>query len=130
MKKLLFLSLLITKTIFSYSLFLINDSPFELTAIIQGATGILLGQEILQPGEQRRWSTEMVKTDVEEIYDADASLTPFTIIWKCAYKGQYSMCTNVSPGATVSAHSCPGSRECTPKPKKEKDSCPCPKESN
>jgi hypothetical protein len=143
MKKLIFF-LLLAKCVFSdytpftvsespYSLFLINDSPFELTAIIQSATGTFLGQEILQPGEQRQWTADLERLELKGIYDADASITPFTVIWKCSYKGYYSICTQVSPGATVSAHGCSGSKECTPKPKKdERQPCcpPCPTEDN
>lgn len=117
MKKTFFLILFVVKT-FSYSLTLINDSPFELTATIQGATGVVLGQETLQPNEQRHWSTDMQTTEVKEIYDANFSLTPFTVVWKCAYKGYYSIITNVSPGATVKAHDGEGSKECTLPPKK------------
>jgi len=118
MKKIIIFSLLF-KSIFAYSLFLINDSPFELTAIIQGATGVFLGQETLQPGEQKQWSTDIKRTEIKEIYNATFSITPFTVIWKCSYQGYYSICAEVSPGSTVRANFCLGSKECTPKPEPE-----------
>ncbi|KPK33209.1 MAG: hypothetical protein AMS24_01825 [Chlamydiae bacterium SM23_39] len=118
MKKSIIFSLLF-KSLFAYSLFLINDSPFQLTAIIQGANGMFLGQEILQAGEQKQWSTDIKRTEIKEIYNAQFSLTPFTVIWKCSYEGYYSICTEISPGATVRANFCLGSKTCTPKPKED-----------
>lgn len=107
------------KTLFAYSLLLINDSPFELTAIVQSANGTFLGQESLQPNEQRQWSTDMNRTDLKDIFDVTESLTPFTVIWKCSYKGYYSICTDISPGATVFAQAGSGTKECLPRPKKK-----------
>lgn len=119
MKKILFFSLFFVK-IFSYSLVLINDSPFELTAVVQSASGVVLGQENLQPNEQRQWTVDMVSTEIKEIYNSTTSVTPFTVVWKCAYKGYYSINSNVSPGATVKAQDGVGSKECTLPPKKTK----------
>lgn len=128
MKKtfLLFLSLFCINC-FSYSIVLINDSPFELIAIIQGANGEFLGQELLEIGDQKQWTTDIKRTDLKDIYNNKTSLTPFTVIWKCTYKGYYSICTEVSPGSTVSANDCPGSKICEKKPKEEKICPPCDK---
>ena len=98
------LALFFNSVCFSFSLLLMNDSPLELTAIVLAANNNFLGQEILQPGEQKRWSTE-----AEHIYDANVSLTPFTVVWRCSYQGIYSTNINISPGATVKANEGAGS---------------------
>lgn len=136
MKKVFFtLSCLICSSIFSYSLFLINDSPFELNAIIHSASGDFLGQGTLQPGEQKQWSSDIGRTKVREIYNSTGSTTPFTVTWQCSYEGVYSVVQNVSPGQVVKSSQGDGSRSCKKKPKKEDDKCPpcptcpaCPKE--
>lgn len=127
MLKFLSFFIFLTGCLFSYSVTLLNDSPFELTALVQGADGTHLGEEHLQPGEQRQWSTDIKKTDVKEIYDAPSSLTPFTIIWKCAYKGYYSINNEVAPASLVKATDGDGAKTCAPKPEKEEEKkCPCP----
>ena len=138
MKKYVFLFCFISNALFAYTLTLINDSPFELTAIVQAATGQHLGQELLQPGEKNKWSTDIENTNVEEIYDSNVSLTPFTVTWKCSYKGYYSISNDVSPGSILRASQGSGSKASTPKPKKEEKSTPpecpvcpeCPKETS
>ena len=126
MKKLIIFFSLLSISIYSFSLLLVNDSPFELTAIVQAANGQFLGQEHLQPGEQRHWSTDQSRTDLKDIYDNSYSLTPLTVIWKCAYQGYYSVCADISPGSTVQAHDCPGSKSCTTKKEAEENQPKCP----
>ncbi|MBI5346176.1 MAG: hypothetical protein HZB76_03435 [Chlamydiae bacterium] len=97
---------------------LLNDSPYELTAIVQGANGMEIGQQTMQPGEQAEWVDDKpLQLDVP--YDASVSLTPYTVVWKCPYQGIFSICINVSPGSQVAATTCPGMHYCIPKPKKE-----------
>ena len=131
-KACIFLLCIFVSNVFSFSLFLINDSPFELIAVVQSADGRFIGQVSLQPGEQSQWSTDMQRSDLKDIYDAKTSLTPLTVIWKCSYEGYYSVCSNVSPGGVVKASQCDGSKSCKPKPKddekekKEKEDRYCP----
>ena len=116
---------------FSSSVTLLNDSPYSLTAIVQSAGGIFLGQEHLQAHEQIHWTKELIPTELKSQYSSPVSTTPFTVIWKCEYGGVYSMCSDVSPGSLVRASICPGDRYCKPKPKKQKrpeDCPPCPGE--
>ena len=108
------------------SVLLINDSPYELTAIVSAADGRNLGKVTLHPGEQNSWSTSYDRTDLEDVFDASSSTTPFSVVWECPYQGYYSVCTNVSPGATVVASTCDGAKTCQPKPKKEKCVPCCP----
>ncbi|MBN1914915.1 MAG: hypothetical protein JW769_03395 [Parachlamydiales bacterium] len=121
MKKILFL--LIAFPLFAdYSVVLFNDSPFELTAQVQAANGTIIGKTTLKPGEQNIWRSDLSRTYLNTPNTPKVSLTPFSVIWYCPYGGFYSMCSNVPPGATVTANTCPGSRYCQPKPKEQK--CP------
>jgi hypothetical protein len=122
-----FITCFIYSSIYSYSLFLINDSPFELTAIVQSATGDFIGQQFLQPGEQKQWYSEIKKTVIKELYTASGSTTPFTVTWQCAYEGTYSVSQNIAPGSVVKASEGEGSKTCKKKPEKEEEKCPpCP----
>jgi len=122
-------------TSYAMSLTLYNDSPYELTALIKSAGGKLLGQEILQPREERIWNTELSTSDdysIEENVDQpEKSLTPYMVIWKCPYGGNYSIDVEVQPGAYVNANYGQGAHYCRPKKEKQKateDSPPCSKE--
>jgi hypothetical protein len=115
-------------SLWAESLTLYNDSPFPLTAVVQAADGSTLAQITLQPGEQNQWSTETERTMFELADNNTFSLTPFTVIWKCSTEGYYSVCTQIPPGATVTANSCTGPKYCKPEEKKEEKECckPCP----
>jgi hypothetical protein len=127
----LFMALL--SSAFASEITLVNDSPFTLSVIVQSAGGKVLGQLVLKPSEQTNW-TQRKRTQLSVEYDSNTSLTPYTVIWKCENKGYYSMCADVSPGAMITANSCPGVKFCQPKEKKKEQSSssdvkkcpPCP----
>ena len=100
---------------------LFNDTPFELTALVQSANGKVVAQKNFAPNEQSVWSTDQVSTEWTSVYDASSSYTPYTVIWRCSYEGYYSVCSDVASGAMVTANSCPGAKYCKPKPKKDKN---------
>lgn len=97
------------------SLFLINDSPFILTATVIAADGTYLGQVSLQPGQQKNFTQSLVSTEYQFPGKPQVSLTPFTVIWQCPSRGYYSVCYMVSPGSTVKANDCDGYKFCDPK---------------
>lgn len=105
--------------LFADAIKLFNDTPFELTAIIQSATGKVVAQKTFAPEEQSTWSTDQTSTEWTASYDASGSYTPYTVIWRCSYEGYYSVCTEVAAGAMVTANSCPGAKFCRPKPKQD-----------
>lgn len=111
MKKFLLLFILVCSLAFSYSITLINDSAYRLNAIIQGADGTFLGEISISSGQQSNWDSEDSSAN---FYDADASLTPFTVIWRCPSGDVYTSCSTVTPGSMVPANSCPGIRYCNP----------------
>lgn len=105
----------------SGSIMLVNDSPFILTAIIQGSEGTFLGQVSIQPGQQTNFTTSLSSTGYKKPGNPNVSLTPYTVIWQCASEGYYSMCTQVSPGALCKANECPGPHFCRPKPQSSQE---------
>ncbi len=117
------LFLIASFSLFSLSLFggtirLYNDSPYKLRAVIRGADGGYYGELAMDPQGYSSW------TDANSqfgIYDKQRqqSVTPYTVIWYCLDGGDYSICTNVATGATVTAQGCEGARECKPKPKRK-----------
>lgn len=129
MRKLFLLTVcLFSSSLFSYSLWLINDTPFELNVSVHSATGYLLGQDTLKPGEQKLWSSENTKGVTRELNDPTASNTPLSVTWQCSYEGTFSVNQDISPGQPVKASQGMGSRTCKKKPPKEEEpTCPaCP----
>ncbi len=108
--KLVVLALLLgVKSVFSYSLILVNDSVFRLSAIVQGANSTFLGEVDLVPGQQQRWDSQSLSS---EVFSSGVSLTPFTVIWRCPSGDLFSICSTISPGSTVPANGCPGNKFC------------------
>lgn len=130
MKKILlvFFFSLMYLNLYPASVFLVNDSPYPLTAVVNSADGRTLGTVTLNPGEQNGWSANFDRTDIKDVYNASSSTTPYSVIWKCSYQGYYSVCVNVSPGSTVAASGGTGAFTCVPHPKKEKCIPCCPPE--
>ena len=117
-------------TAFAASLTLHNNSPFQLTAIINAANGQFIAQVTIPPGEQKIWNRDLADMpqnpeDAAEpeanFSDPNVSLTPFMVIWKCPYGGYYSIATNVNTGSYVDANSAPGEHFCRPKEEKQQD---------
>jgi len=121
MKRLFLLFFIPITFIFADSVTLYNDSIFELIAIVRSASGKVLAQKTLAPGEQSIWSTDQITTQLDIEYDSSGSYTPFTVQWQCSYEGVFSVCYNVASGSIVVATKCPGPHYCKPKPKKEED---------
>ncbi len=105
--------LFMTTSVFSGSVFLVNDSPFTLEAEIYAANGILLGKEKLKPGQNLNSSLDPTSLEVPQ--DSPISLTPYSIIWRCESGGFYSVASSVLPGALVQATQGTGNLYCTPK---------------
>lgn len=101
----------------SGSIFLINDSPFILTATVLSADGSFLGEFTVQPGQQKNFTQNVKPTDLQYGSFPDVSYTPFTVIWQCPSEGYYSVCSQVPAGSSVRASACPGSYFCNPKDK-------------
>jgi len=101
---------------------LLNDSPYFLKAVVETANGVLLGEDNLNPGEFKRWTTEFKPDQLKVPGTPNSSLTPFRVIWECKHGGVYSVCDQASPGALIRASICPGDHYCAPE--EEKEECP------
>ena len=99
---------------------LVNDSPFILTATVYTSSGDYLGQVILQPGEQKNYTTNLSSTNLSRPGFPNVSITPYRIVWTCAGGGFYSMCTDGAVGSVIQASLCPGQHYCTPKEEQQK----------
>lgn len=99
------------------SITLINDSPYILTASVYTHSGDFLGQETLQAGEQKNFTTNLSSITLKRPGRPDVSITPYRIIWTCAGGGVFSMCQIGAAGSTVRASDCAGLQYCTPKEK-------------
>jgi hypothetical protein len=126
-KIILFLGCFLSSFLFSYSLWLINDSAFELNAIVHTATGDFIGQDTLQPGQQKLWSSGNKQPVLNEFNNSKSSMFPFTVTWQCSYEGIYSVVQDVFSGQVVKASQGLGSKSCKKKSDKPDDKCPaCP----
>jgi hypothetical protein len=106
------------------TLLLHNDTTMILTAVIMAADGTYLGQFSVQPGQQRKWTSNLYPSGYMRPGTPDISLTPYTVIWQCPSEGIFSMCTGVSPGSYINATVCDGSHHCMPKKEEKKEAPP------
>jgi len=110
--KTLFLLCLVSKA-FAGSVRLSNDSAHKLRAIVRAADGSYLGELVVMPQKTMQWTDYW--GGIGGYYQN--SQTPYTVIWYCVDGGDFSVCTNVSSGSTVTAFSCDGIRQCKPQQK-------------
>jgi hypothetical protein len=100
---------------------LYNDSSTYLFVRIFGADGTLLSETSLAPQATNIYSDQYSSPTT----NPSKSQTPYTVHWYCQDSGvDYSICTDVSDGALVSASSCPGSRQCPVKKTPKSDQMP------
>ena len=103
------------------SILLHNDSTIILTAVIQASDGSYLGQFSVQPGQQRKFTTNMYPTGYVRPGTPDISLTPYSVMWQGPSDELFSMETGVQPGSYVRATWCPGKHFCAPKKEVKKE---------
>lgn len=96
------------------SILLLNDTPYVLRAVIRGNDGTYLGEVVINSHNSSRWTDTYGQLGSYGAPPAN-SLTPYTVRWYCNSGDDFSFCTNVATGATVSAKNCDGRRICGPK---------------
>ncbi len=119
MRAILFLLFLSCSSLFAGSVRLINDSPYKLRAVIRGNDGTFLGEMLLNPEHASTWNDSNGQIGYfgkGNVYQEQStrSQTPYTVLWYCIDGADYSVCDMVSTGATVTAQSCLGARQCKP----------------
>jgi hypothetical protein len=117
--KFLYLSLIIASSaLFAGSVHMINDSPYQLRAVVRGADGTYLGEMIIQSQGTSTWSDNTYgRVPMDEWGQTDRAATPYTVLWYCTSGENYSINTIVATGATVTAQNGEGTRICRPKKK-------------
>ena len=103
------------------ALFLVNDSPYLLTAIVQTRTGQFVAQKTFAPAGNMRESTRKKIPLSIPGYAYQETITPYIVVWKCAQGASYSICRHVNPGSYVQANSCSGNYTCPRKKQEKKD---------
>ena len=103
---------------------LINNSPYDLRAVIRGSDGNLLGELVVKAQKETVWTDSYGQYGMYGGANArnqqnSRSVTPYTILWYCLDGGNYGVCDTVSTGAVVTAQGCMGPRMCKPRKKEQ-----------
>lgn len=103
---------------------MINNSPYELRAVIRGNDGSYLSEVIIRSQKETVWTDTYGQYGMngganESVNQNYRSKTPYTVLWYCLAGDSYGVCDTVSTGAVVTAQGCIGNRMCSPQ-KKEK----------
>lgn len=103
---------------------LINNSPYDLRAVIRGSDGSFLGEIVVKAQKETVWNDSYGQYGMYGGANARAnqnarSVTPYTVLWYCLDGGDYGVCDTVGTGAVVMAQGCMGARMCKPR-KQEK----------
>ena len=110
--------------LFAGTVRLINNSPYDLRAVIRGGDGTFLSEVVIKSQKETAWTDTYGNYGVwgganAEVNQAYRSRTPYTVLWYCLDGGDYAVCDTVATGAVVTSQSCLGTRMCKPS-KREK----------
>ena len=108
---------------------LINNSPYDLRAVVRGSDGTYLGELVVKAQKETVWTDSYGQYGMygganPHVNQSYRSQTPYTVLWYCLDGGSYGVCDTVSTGAVVMAQGCLGSRMC--KPRKQEQYGPNP----
>jgi len=106
------IGLMIAAVGFGDSVILVNDSPFQLTAMVIDAQGNIRGQTVMRPAQQLSFTIPM-----PSFQQPQAPMIPYTILWYCQDQTEYGIWTSINSGALVTAQGSTGQKVCKfPKP--------------
>jgi hypothetical protein len=114
-RHLLFPLLLISAIAEAGTVRLVNDTGYKLRAVIRAADGTVIGEVVVNPQQTMSWNDYW-----GGVGTYNQSMTPYTVAWYCSAGGDFSVCNNVSTGATVTAYGCSGNQSCSPKSRQPK----------
>ncbi len=108
---------------------LINNSPYDLRAVIRGSDGSFLGEIVVKSQKETVWTDTYGQFGTyggatPNLNDNYRSQTPYTVLWYCLDGNDYAVCDTVSTGALVMSQGCMGSRMCKPQKKDQYPSHP------
>ncbi len=92
---------------FCQSVFLYNDSPFKLDAIVVDAQGVTRGEITMDPAQQTN-----LYLPTPNFQQPQSPTVPYTVIWYCQDQTQYGIWTNATSGSLVTAQGSTGQKIC------------------
>lgn len=92
---------------FCQSVYLYNDSPFKLDAVVVDATGATRGQITMDPAQQTN-----LYLPTPNFQQPQTPTVPYTVIWYCQDQTQYGIWTNATSGSLVTAQGSTGQKIC------------------
>lgn len=117
MKRFLASALILAATLEAGTVYLVNDSPYKLRAVVRANDNTFLGEMIINAQNNGQWndgfnglpgSLENVRTQ-----------TPYRVLWYCLDGSAFSICSYVATGTSVSATYCDGAKQCRGKTRPE-----------
>ncbi|MBS3905193.1 MAG: hypothetical protein KGZ39_07695 [Simkania sp.] len=101
------LILFLLPTLHAGTVILINDSPYQLRAVVRGSDGSVKGEMVIDATNTSAW------TDTFQGYSRpDRSQTPYTVLWYCLDGSPFSVFSGVATGGTATALGGSGARQC------------------
>ena len=144
-KALLFLTVCVLCQLEAGTVRIFNDSPYKLRAVVRGADGTYMGELVMLSQHYSSWTDNPSQFGVfgpgnQYSQGPPMPQSPYTVMFYCMDGSDFSVCTNINSGATITALTCDGARICKPAPKKknpnpnagsgEELNAPLPEESN
>lgn len=122
MKRLFLFLLLFPLLLCANSVRLINNSPYDLRAVIRGGDGSFLSEMIIKSQKEMTWTDTYGNYGSnsganESINQNSRSKTPYTVLWYCLAGASYGVSDNVATGAVATSQGSIGDRMCSPKKK-------------
>ncbi len=119
MFKLLFCLLFFPFFLHAGSVRLINNSPYDLRAVIRGNNGTILAELIVKSQKESDWADSYGQYGLygganANVNQAYRSITPYQVAWYCTSGEPFGVCDTVSTGAVVMSQGCMGNRQCKP----------------
>ena len=107
-------------SILEASVFLYNDSPYKLKAVVVAANGTTLGEKVLKPQETGYFEDSLGQSDPTsqqhlgqpQVGTSQYPIVPYTVFWYCIDGSSFSTCENIAAGALSSPNACEGPRFC------------------
>lgn len=115
--------------LFAGTVRLVNNSPYDLRAVIRGSDGSFLGEMVVKSQRESVWTDTYGQYGTFGGSNAtqnnnNRSITPYTVLWYCLDGADYAVCDTVSTGALVMSQGCMGARMCKPQKKEQYPSQP------
>lgn len=91
---------------------LINDSNYQLRAVIRGPEGHVLGEIVIAAKQASYWSNNYGRSG--QVHEPDYLHTPYSVTWFCMGGDEFSACGAISQGSNtyVYAMRCQGKWTC------------------